>query len=106
MNYWRTFRIVKFILLEICLLGGDVVTDGKQAYDHFWWVLLFTLKMASGETICQSYECSPHLSLFVCVKNDSSKEEFFSKKSEAFNIWAIIILVVLFEWWIHLLNIH
>ena len=36
MNYWRTFRIVKFILLEICLLGGDVVTDGKQAYDHFW----------------------------------------------------------------------
>ena len=45
--------------------------------------------MASGETIRQSYECSPLLSLFVCVKNDSSRTDFFSKKSKAFNDWAI-----------------
>ena len=25
------------------------------------------LKMASGEMICRSYECSPHLDIFFCV---------------------------------------
>jgi hypothetical protein len=36
----------------------------------------FILKMASGETIRRSYECLPLLSLFLCVKNDSSKDRF------------------------------
>ena len=27
------------------------------------------LKMASGETICQSFECLPLLYIFLCVKN-------------------------------------
>ena len=32
------------------------------------------LKMAPGETIRRSYECSHLLSLFFCVKNDGSKD--------------------------------
>ena len=37
--------------------------------------------MASGEMICGSYECSLLLSLFVCVKNVSSKDRFFLVKN-------------------------
>ena len=39
-------------------------------------IISFALKMASGGKIRQSYECLPLLSLFLCVKNDSSKDRF------------------------------
>ena len=44
------------------------------------------LKMASGETIPRSYECSSLLSLFVRVKKTVVRTDFFSKKSKAFKM--------------------
>ena len=48
-------------------------TECSLAFLEKYW---YILKMASGERICRPYECSPLLSLFVCVKNDSSKDRF------------------------------
>ena len=47
------------------------------------------LKIASGETIPRSYECSSLLSLFVRVKKTVVRTDFFSKKSKTFNDQAI-----------------
>ena len=56
-------------------------------YAHFFHIQLivnnsnnqfqiYAPKMALGETIRRSYECLPLLSIFLCVKNNSSKDRY------------------------------
>ena len=65
-----------------------------------------------GNDFSISWMIAP-LRCFFCVKNDNTKERLLkhslSNKPKAFNVWAIIkiwLYLVLFEWWIHFLNIY
>ena len=78
-KYLRKFYWCYFILPHSILQKERTCTN-----------TLHVVKMASVEVICCSYECSPLLSLFVCVKKTVVRTNFFSKKSKAFNVWAII----------------
>ena len=82
------FRFIKKNLLELIFRNSwlwfdskcfPIYTDVPLLVLNIAW-LINSLKMASRETICRSYECLPRLSLFVCVKNDSSKERFLEWK--------------------------
>ena len=78
-KYLRKFYWCYFILPHSILQKERTCTN-----------TLHVVKMASVEAICCSYECSPLLSLFVCVKKTVVRTNFFSKKSKAFNVWESI----------------
>ena len=65
-------------------------------YFYFLYFHCFTfslyLKMASGETIRQSYECSPFLGTFLCVKYAELCWRLV-KLSQSFLIYFIILLI-------------
>ena len=67
----------KFIRTFLVYYGVKMLTFlNDQQIKVIHHCLIHLLKMALGETIRQSYECSPLLSLFVCVKNGSSRDRF------------------------------
>ena len=58
------------------LTSADKVGGSKKGQKHAdVYILEWSLKMALGEIIRRYYECSPFLSLSLCVKN-SSKDRF------------------------------
>ena len=52
-----------------CLKASKFSPNNMLSLVKHYLGLLLPLKMASGETIRQSYECSPLLDIFLCVKN-------------------------------------
>ena len=77
---WGNLRIKTFRLIENKYFETAVITmiliSSLALVMFFFIFIMYLLKMASGETIRRSYECSPIPSLLVCVKNDSSKDRF------------------------------
>ena len=69
------------IIEEMKFSGGVFKVGNLHSLDAYGTFLIdqfskVLLKMASWKTIRRSYECSPLLSLFVCVKNDNSNDRF------------------------------
>ena len=72
----------------------------SRLYFHLFLRFLtcpYLLKMSSGETNRWSYECSPILSIFLCVK----KHWQFVKLNQYFSFYFIILLFFFLSYFIH-----